>query len=84
MNNMMKGTLVIDSGENRTLDEGSRNDESLLENYWTEDIRESKCCCVSCYSRLFPQQAKTTQEVECLLDEDELAIASSSDPGPIS
>lgn len=42
-----------------------------------EELRESNCCCVSCYSYLFPKQAKTTQEIECLLDEDELAISSS-------
>jgi hypothetical protein len=44
---------------------------------WDEDIAEPRCCCVVAYSHFFPKQAKTTQEVECLLDEDELAIVNS-------
>ena len=44
---------------------------------WDDDIAEPRCCCVVVYSHLFPKQAKTMQEVECLLDEDELAIVNS-------
>ena len=44
---------------------------------WDDDIAEPRCCCVVVCNHLFPKQAKTTQEVECLLDEDELAIVNS-------
>lgn len=44
---------------------------------WNDETAEPSCCCVVLYNHLFPKQAKTTQEVECLLDEDELAIVNS-------
>ena len=54
---------------------GSLNDD--------EEIKSS-CCCIVLYSRLVPKRARTKQEIECLLDEDELAIincqSNQSDP----
>lgn len=44
---------------------------------WNDDIAEPRCCCILMYTHLFPKRAKTTQELECLLDEDELAIRNS-------
>lgn len=44
---------------------------------WNDDIAQPRCCCVVLYNHLFPKQAITTQEVECLLDEDELAVLNS-------
>ncbi|XP_028398667.1 uncharacterized protein LOC114522226 isoform X2 [Dendronephthya gigantea] len=44
---------------------------------WDDEIAKPSCCCVVLYNHLSPKQAKTTQEVECLLDEDELAIVNS-------
>lgn len=48
-----------------------------------EEIKPS-CCCMVLYSRFVPKRATTKQEIECLLDEDELAIincqSNQSDP----
>ena len=68
MSNMVTDTSI--NGEN------SSQSHPMDNINWTEDVSESKCCCVSYYKYLFPKQAKTTQEIECLLDEDELAITS--------
>ena len=71
MNNLInEETMSVD---NRT----TSSHETHSDLHWDDDIAESSCCCVVMYNNLFPKQAKTTQEAECLLDEDELAIVNS-------
>ena len=53
------------------------SNQTVIDADWDEEIHEPTCCFVSCYTYLFPKQARTLQEIECLLDEDELDILSS-------
>ena len=68
MNNMINDTADSwNASSQHTHNELDCNDE----------FAEPRCCCVVMYNRLFPKQAKISQEVERLLDEDELAIVNS-------
>ena len=69
MNNMMNHETT---GSWTASSHQTHNDLNL-----DDDIAKPRCCCVVMYHNLFPKHTKTTQEVECLLDEDELAIVNS-------
>lgn len=71
MNNLMNEEII--PVDNRT----PSSQETHADLNWDDDIAEPRCCCVVMYNHLFPKQARTTQEAECLLDEDELAIVNS-------
>ena len=75
MNNLMNEEII--PVDNRT----SSSRETHADLNWDDDIAEPRCCCLVMYNHLFPKQARTTQEAECLLDEDELAIVNSEFDG---
>ena len=53
------------------------SNQTVIDADLDEEIHEPTCCFVSCCTYLFPKKARTVQEIECLLDEDELDILSS-------
>ena len=71
MNNLMNEEII--PVDNRT----PSSHETHADLNWDDDIAEPRCCCLVMCNNLFPKQARTTQEAECLLDEDELAIVNS-------